>query len=92
MPFKKLFKFGLFILFCFGCAHFKNLPIGTVAHMPQGIFRLIRQQGKPDTNNTYDIELWSKDGVDTNEVIFRRFEYPDGSTYFIEVRPRWNNK
>lgn len=59
--------------------------VQTIVVNASGRYRLIRPESIPDATGLRDIELWSKDGVDTNQYIFRRHIFSDGSYQFIRM-------
>lgn len=52
-----------------------------------GIYRLIRPEGKPNALGAKDVEIWAKDGVSTNDFVYLKSVWSDGSFKFTRVLP-----
>jgi hypothetical protein len=62
-------------------------PQREVVTNEQGTFELIRPRGQPNELGAYNIALWAKRGVPTNQFIYMRIQHPDGSSHFISMLP-----
>jgi hypothetical protein len=50
-------------------------------------YRLIRPQGKVGPDGSFGAELWSKDGVPTNDYVYLRTVMAGGRDHFTRVSP-----
>lgn len=59
----------------------KTMTIGT------NVYRLFRPEGEPNEYGARFIELWSKDGVPTNEFVYMRTVFANGDSHFTRIQP-----
>jgi hypothetical protein len=50
-------------------------------------YRLVRPQGKVGPDGSFEAEIWSKDGVPTNEYVYLRTVMAGGRDHFTRVSP-----
>ena len=52
-----------------------------------GTYRQIRPEGPPNEYGARDMELWSKDGVSTNQYIYAKRVFSNGDIMFTRMQP-----
>ncbi len=78
---KRLFSTSLLLFLLCACS-----PEPITMTTAQGTFILIRPEG-PIVNGVRDIELWQKEGVSTNQYVYMRSVFADGSSHFTRLLP-----
>jgi hypothetical protein len=88
-PIKTTMKLSLLLcLLLLSCSREPTVkkPIITITTV-QGTFELIRPEGKPNAAGAVDIALWAKEGVSTNDYVYMRTKFADGTDHFTRMLP-----
>lgn len=78
-------KKSLSLLLVFILAACSQTPPQVVVKTEDGTFRQIRPEGKLDKSGAYEIAIWAKDGVSTNEYVYMQRTFADGKVMFTRM-------